>query len=112
MSPSSSLLKTSIIVRKTMLVSRYLPRAAMSGYSTSSRHGNDPEVIERNKESLLRKHAKDSTEEPHWHEELASDAEAFVKSQRNEINVTADSISKLQETSKKKLDPKLADKRK
>lgn len=44
MSPSSSLLKTSTIVRKTMLVSRYLPRAAMSGYSTSSRHGNDPEV--------------------------------------------------------------------
>lgn len=36
------------------------------------------QVLERNKESLLRKHAKDSTEEPHWHEELASDAEAFV----------------------------------
>lgn len=36
------------------------------------------QVLERNKESLLRKHAKGSTEEPHWHEELASDAEAFV----------------------------------
>lgn len=36
------------------------------------------QVIERNKESLLRKHAKGSTEEPHWNEELASDAEAFV----------------------------------
>lgn len=39
---------------------------------------NKNQVLERNKESLLRKHAKDSTEEPHWHEELASDAEAFV----------------------------------
>lgn len=39
----SSLLKTSIIVRKTMLVSRYLPRAG-AARSTSSRHGNDPEV--------------------------------------------------------------------
>lgn len=107
---------------------------------------------------MLRKHAKGSTEEPHWHEELASDAEAFVsrpnlekkgrkcrsggeqlpptgrfdnpyptpskpsasypnyttiqvKSQRNEINVTAESVSELQELTKRKLHTELASKR-
>lgn len=40
--------------------------------------GKKNQVLERNKQSLLRKHAKGSTEEPHWHEELATDAEAFV----------------------------------
>lgn len=45
------------------------------------------QVIERNKESLLRKHAKGSTEEPHWHEELASDAEAFVSTYRPNLEL-------------------------
>lgn len=45
----SSFLKTSsssIIARKTVFVSRYLPRAnaAAAARSTSSRHGNDPDV--------------------------------------------------------------------
>jgi len=65
--------------------------------SHSSRHGNDPEVLEKNKQSLLRKHQKDSKEDPHWHEELASDAEAFIKAERNEIHATEDEIAKLAE---------------
>jgi len=35
-------------------------------------------VLEKGKQSVLQKHSKDSKEAPHWHEELASDSEAFV----------------------------------
>ncbi|RPB05935.1 hypothetical protein L873DRAFT_1627481, partial [Choiromyces venosus 120613-1] len=68
---------------------------------TSSRHDNDPEVIERNKQSVLRKNAKGSTEVPHWHEELATDAEAFVKSYREEIDSSGIEIAKVQKATKK-----------
>ncbi|KAI5795560.1 hypothetical protein EDC01DRAFT_782133 [Geopyxis carbonaria] len=72
----------------------------MSGHSTSTRHGNDPEVLEKGKQSVLRKHSKNSTEEPHWHEELASDSEAFIKAQRDEIDTSKEGIKKLQEETK------------
>ncbi|KAI5842980.1 hypothetical protein DFP73DRAFT_552898 [Morchella snyderi] len=105
---ASLLLRSSIAARSSAAL---LPRTtsvaalrAMSDHSTSTRHGNDPEVLQKGKESVLRKHSKDSTEEPHWHEELASDAEAFVKAQRNEINGKVhEEISELQKRTTQKL---------
>ncbi|PUU74479.1 hypothetical protein B9Z19DRAFT_1033172 [Tuber borchii] len=73
---------------------------------TSTRHDNDPEVLEKNKQSILRKHAKGSTEDPHWHEEIASDSEAFVKSYRGEIDASEGEIAKIQKATKKILDVK------
>ncbi|KAI5847439.1 hypothetical protein BZA05DRAFT_404805 [Tricharina praecox] len=66
----------------------------------ATRHGNDPEVLQKGKESVLRKHSKDSKEDPHWHEELASDAEAFVKANRGEVDASAEEITKLQNATK------------
>ena len=72
------------------------PAVCHSTGGGATRHENNPEagsqfagvdggadspcakVLEKGKQSVLRKHRKDSTEAPHWHEELASDAEAFV----------------------------------
>ncbi|CUS14308.1 unnamed protein product [Tuber aestivum] len=73
---------------------------------TSARHDNDPEVLERNKQSILRKHAKGSTEHPHWHEELATDSEAFVKAYRGETEASEGEIEKLQQAANKVLDAK------
>ncbi|TGZ83718.1 hypothetical protein EX30DRAFT_89815 [Ascodesmis nigricans] len=80
-------------------------RLHISGFSSSARrlvggatrHNNDPDVLEKGKQDILRKHSKGSNEEPHWHEELASDAEAFVKAQRDEIEGANDQFRKLQE---------------
>ncbi|KAF8248561.1 hypothetical protein K440DRAFT_599976 [Wilcoxina mikolae CBS 423.85] len=69
-------------------------------FNGSTRHGNDPEVLKKGKVSILSKHKENSTEEPHWHEELASDAEAFVKAQRDEIDASEESIAKLQRNTK------------
>lgn len=66
----------------------------------STRHGNNPEVLGKGKQSVLSKHKKNSTEEPRWHEELASDAEAFVKAQRDEIDASDESIRKMQNKTK------------
>ncbi|KAI5813324.1 hypothetical protein BZA77DRAFT_358181 [Pyronema omphalodes] len=67
----------------------------------ATRHGNDPEVLQKGKESVLRQHSKDSNEDPKWHEELATDAEAFVKANRGEMESTSEeSIKKLQKETK------------
>jgi len=79
---------------------RFAPAGVRMMTGGATRHGNDPEVLEKGKQSVLRKHSKDSTEDPHWHEEIASDAEAFVKAQRGEIDSSADAIAKLQQQTK------------
>ncbi|CCX12322.1 hypothetical protein FPQ18DRAFT_253487 [Pyronema domesticum] len=71
----------------------------------STRHENDPDVLQKGKESVLRKHSKSSAEEPKWHEELATDAEAFVKAERGEIDAK-ESIEKLQRETKDKASEK------
>lgn len=127
----------------TITTTSKMCRPAVCHYTGgATRHGNDPEadilhpihacvcgavltvhvqkVIEKGKQSVLRKHRKDSTEAPHWHEELASDAEAFVflplslpfththvymltlfqvKAQRGEIEASEETIVKLQNDS-------------
>lgn len=55
-----------------------IQRLHLHGTMVRCRQTNDSQVLERGKQSVLRKHSKGSTEEPHWHEEIASDAEAFV----------------------------------
>lgn len=80
---------------------RLLSTAARLQTGGSARHGNDPEVLERGKQSILQKHSKDSKEAPHWHEELASDSEAFIKAYRGEVDASAVEIAKLQNATKK-----------
>jgi len=55
------------------------------------------QVLDKAKQDILRKHGKNSTEEPHWHEEVASDSEAFVKANRGEIDASAAEIARLQD---------------
>jgi hypothetical protein len=75
------------------------------------------QVLEKGKQDILRKHGKNSTEEPGWHEEIASDSEAFVsscprtqsthttnkpqvKAHRGEIDASAAEIARLQNKTK------------
>ncbi|PWW77740.1 hypothetical protein C7212DRAFT_313898 [Tuber magnatum] len=107
----STLLRSSGILGRAVVSMR--PATAVVGNSgnarlmgTSTRHDNDPEVLERNKQSVLRKHAKGSTEYPHWHEELATDSEAFVKAYRGETEASEGEIAKLEKANDKILDAK------
>ncbi|CAZ83032.1 unnamed protein product [Tuber melanosporum] len=95
-----------LLLRPSRILGRTVIGSIGRSMSTATRHDNDPEVLEKNKQSLLRKHAKGSTEYPHWHEELASDAEAFVKSYRGEIDASEVEIAKLQKATKKVLETK------
>ncbi|KAF3915129.1 hypothetical protein ABW20_dc0102011 [Dactylellina cionopaga] len=75
--------------------------AARARYSSySSRHENDPEQLSGHKQSSLKKQ-KDGKGE--WAEELASDAEAFIKAERQEIKATGEEIQKLQKETNKLL---------
>ncbi|KAJ7182616.1 hypothetical protein C8R43DRAFT_869045, partial [Mycena crocata] len=65
--------------------------------SHSTRHGNDPEVLEREKERNLSK-TQHKTSTPHehapgWNEHLASDSEASVKADRSD-HTSSDSLQK------------------
>ena len=59
-----------------------LAYSVLAHYSSSG-HGNDPEVLEREKQRNLAKHHYQTTapvdDAPGWNEYLASDSEAFVK---------------------------------
>ncbi|KAK6524558.1 hypothetical protein TWF281_011463 [Arthrobotrys megalospora] len=68
--------------------------------SYSSRHENDPEKLDGHKRDSL-KEQKDGKGQ--WHEELASDAEAFIKAERSEIKATGEEIKKLQRETEKLL---------
>ncbi|KAL7271078.1 hypothetical protein RUND412_006195 [Rhizina undulata] len=63
--------------------------AGARGMGHATMHENDPEVLEKGKQDVLKKHL-DPNEIPHWHEELASDAEAYVKAVRGEVDICYD----------------------
>ncbi|KAA8895080.1 hypothetical protein FN846DRAFT_356284 [Sphaerosporella brunnea] len=100
-----SFTRSTTVVRTILSASRIQSRTV---YTTprllgngSTRHGNDPEVLEKGKQSVLNKNKKDSKEQPHWHEELASESEAVIKAQRDEIEGSEADIAKLQLKTKK-----------
>lgn len=97
-----SLFKAST-VRQT-LASVGLQPYAFSGVrrigGDATRHGNDLNVLEKGKRGVLSRHSKGNPEELHWHEEVATDAEAFVKATRGEIACSREEIRKLQEKRK------------
>ncbi|KAK6497679.1 hypothetical protein TWF481_012084 [Arthrobotrys musiformis] len=68
--------------------------------SYSSRHENDPEKLEDHTRDLLKEQKEGKG---HWHEELASDAEAIIKAERQEIKATGEEIEKLQRETDKLL---------
>ncbi|KAK6331719.1 hypothetical protein TWF718_002264 [Orbilia javanica] len=68
--------------------------------SYSSVHENDPEKLDGYKRNSL-KEQKDGKGQ--WHEELASDAEAVIKAERQEIKATGEEIEKLQRETNKLL---------
>ncbi|KAF3273492.1 hypothetical protein TWF970_009015 [Orbilia oligospora] len=71
-------------------------QARYSSYSSS--HENDPEKLDDYKRNSLKEQKEGKGQ---WHEELASDAEAFIKAERQEIKATGEEIEKLQrETTK------------
>lgn len=66
----------------------------------SSRHENDGQLIEKTKQAALKKHRDGN---PEWHEDLASDSEAFIKATRQEIKHEDKEIEKLQKETDKLL---------
>ncbi|KAK6540412.1 hypothetical protein TWF694_009210 [Orbilia ellipsospora] len=84
--------------------SRSLPRAGVTSayYSSySSIHENNPDRIHEHKHISL-KEQKDGKGQ--WHEDLASDSEAFIKAERQEIKATGEEIQKLQKETNKLLE--------
>lgn len=67
----------------------------------ATRHGNDPEILERGKQKILDQHHPTSKVEAEWHEEVASDSEAFVKAIRTEVKHSDKDIEQLQKESEK-----------
>ncbi|KAF3912395.1 hypothetical protein AA313_de0209247 [Arthrobotrys entomopaga] len=81
--------------------SRSLPRAPSAYYSShSSMHENNPDKLHDHKHISLQQQ-KDGKGE--WHENLASDSEAFIKAEREEITATGEEIQKLQKETNKLL---------
>lgn len=81
-----------------------ISRTTMRGVgSFATRHGNDPEVLEKGKQENLRKHDPSNNEQPSWNETIASDSEAFVKATRSELEHGDKSISELQQHTTKHL---------
>lgn len=69
----------------------------------ATRHGNDPGILERGKKKIMEQHHPDSKGEPAWHEEVASDSEAFVKAIRREVKNTVEDIETITKESEKLL---------
>ncbi|EPS40191.1 hypothetical protein H072_5970 [Dactylellina haptotyla CBS 200.50] len=90
-------MSTSIISRRIFLapsrgaLAFTTARAQYSSYS--SRHENDPEKLNDHKNNSLKDQKAGKGQ---WNENLASDAEAFIKAEREEIKTSGDEIGKLQ----------------
>ncbi|KAJ6263796.1 hypothetical protein Dda_2368 [Drechslerella dactyloides] len=69
-----------------------------SSYSTV--HENDPDKLHEHKHSSL---AAQKEGKGQWREELASDAEAFIKAEREEIKASGEEIERLQKETNKLL---------
>jgi len=78
-------------------VSSAFSTSAVRNTGFSSRHENDGNKLEQAKAALLQKH-KDGN--PDWHEDLASDSEAFIKATRSEIKHEGEEIKKLEKETK------------
>ncbi|KAF3908117.1 hypothetical protein ABW21_db0208050 [Orbilia brochopaga] len=63
-------------------------------------HENDPDKLHEHKHSSL---AAQKEGKGQWREELASDAEAFIKAEREEIKATGEEIQKLEQETHKLL---------
>ncbi|EWC47964.1 hypothetical protein DRE_02846 [Drechslerella stenobrocha 248] len=76
--------------RHMAATSSSLPHA----YSTfSTVHENDPDKLDGHKQNSL---AEQKAGKGQWREELASDAEAVIKAEREDIQATGEEIKKLQ----------------
>ena len=93
---SSPILTT--VTRRVAVTTRgafALPVTRRALYSShSSMHENNPDKLHNHKHISL-KEQKDGKGQ--WHEDLASDSEAFIKAEREEIKATGEEIKKLQE---------------
>jgi len=68
--------------------------AGRARYSShSSMHENDPDKLHDIKTVSLKQQKEGKGE---WHESLASDAEAYIKAERDEIKSSSEEIKKLQ----------------
>jgi len=91
----SSLIITRTLPRQlTVQFNRSLRPTSIANYTGySSRHENDPQKLDDHKKEALAEQKKGQGQ---WREELASDAEAFIKAERQEIKATDESIKRLQ----------------
>jgi len=92
-----SVLLRSSILRQSAAASRR-PSRWLSTAAAATRQGSNPNKGKGKEEG--------KTPETCWSEDLASDAEAFVKASREEIDATEDFVSNLDEKTKTLLKPK------